>query len=225
MKRLTVLFLFSYLSLINCGSGPSQDLSGLLLLLAGGGGNSFHCGQTVANPVSFASANGNFVDETSLLTALGGDNCSTPSLTNNENGTVIDATNKFLWTLCVIDGNTGSPHTYSTPNCGVFTGADVGYDQSGGATVCSNLTYAGHSDWILPDAIQLHVLRTASTPFALGAFGSANNSIADGGTPVWSSTIISSSLGITPLYEANNVFQAFTVTSVSQAIVICMAKL
>lgn len=224
MKHLAVLFLFSYLSFTNCGGGPSQDLSGLLLLLAGGGGaNSFHCGQTVANPVTFASTNGATVDEANLVTALGGNNCQTPSLTDNGNGTVTDSANNFIWTLCVIDGTTDQPHTYNNPNCGAFGGTDASYDQPAASNVCAGLTFAGRSNWKLPDAIQSNLLRSDSSPYALGAFGSANNSISDAGT-VWTSTVISSSLGIVSLYQATNSYQSFATNSTSQAVVVCLAE-
>ncbi|MCR1793400.1 MULTISPECIES: hypothetical protein [unclassified Leptospira] len=230
MKRLTVLFLFSSLSFTNCGSGPSQDLSGLLLLLAGGGGgnSTFHCGQTVANPVSvsFGASSGNFVTESDLLTALGGDNCSTPSLTDNNNGTVTDSENRFIWTLCVLDNASDAPNTFTSPNCSDFDANDSSFNQTNALTTCSNLTFASRSDWILPDAIQLHSLRSTSSPYVLGAFGTANNSLGDSQT-AWSSTIINGTtetLGITALYEATNVFRAFTPNSVSVTTVVCVAK-
>lgn len=226
MKRLTVLLLFSSLSFTNCGSGPSQDLSGLLLLLAGGGGgnSTFHCGQTVANPVSFSSTNGAIVDKASLITAMGGDNCQTPSLVDNNNGTVTDTANHFIWTLCVIDGTTDEPHTYSNPNCGAFGGTDASYDQPAASNVCASLTFAGRSNWKLPDAIQTNLLRSDSSPFALSSFGSADNSISDAGT-AWSSTVISSSLGIISLYQATNSFRSINTNATAQAPVICIAEL
>ncbi|GBF37363.1 hypothetical protein LPTSP1_03430 [Leptospira johnsonii] len=206
-------------------------MSGLLLLLAGGGGpNSFHCGQTVANPVSvsFAVSNGNYVSESNVLAALGGDNCSAPNLTDNNNGTVTDSANKFIWTLCVMDGNTNSPHDFISSNCEAFNGdgSEASYDQSDASTVCSNLTFAGYSNWILPDAIQLHSLRSASSPYVLGAFGTANNSLGASQT-AWSSTVINGTvetLGITPLYEATNVFRAWQPVTTGQTTVVCVVE-
>lgn len=229
MKHLSAILLLSIISFFNCAGPKQDDLSGLLLLLAGGGGlNSFHCGQTVANPVtvSFAASNGNYITESNLLTALGGDNCSTPNLTDNNNGTVTDSQNRFIWTLCVLDDSSDAPNTFSTPNCAAFDANDSSFAQTSASTACSNLTYAGRSDWILPDAIQLHSLRSASSPYIIGSFGTANNSLGDSQT-AWSSTIIngtSETLGITALYEASNVFRAFTPSTTGQTTVVCVAE-
>ncbi|TGK38810.1 hypothetical protein [Leptospira andrefontaineae] len=230
MKHLSAILLFSIISILNCAGPKQDDLSGLLLLLAGGGGpgNSSHCGQTVANPVSvsFGVTNGNYVTESNLLAALGGDNCSTPSLTDNNNGTVTDSANRFIWTLCVLDDSSKAPNAFNTPNCDAFDANDGIFSQTSASTACSNLTYAGRSNWILPDAIRLHSLRIASSPYVLGAFGSANNSLGDSGT-AWSSTVINGTietLGITPLYETVNVFRAFTPSTDDQTTVVCVAE-
>ncbi|MEI7014951.1 hypothetical protein [Leptospira licerasiae] len=229
MKHLSAILIFSIIAILNCAGPKQDDLSGLLLLLgAGGPGSSFHCGQTVANPVSvsFAVSNGNYVNESNLLTALGGDNCSTPNLTDNNNGTVTDSANRFIWTLCVLDNSSDAPNTFSSPNCASFDANDSSFDQTNASTTCSNLTFAGYSNWILPDAIQLHSLRSASSPYVLGAFGTANNSLGDSGT-AWSSTVINGTvetLGITPLYEASNVFRAFSPSTTGVTTVVCVAE-
>lgn len=228
MKRLTLLFLFCYLSLANCGS-DSDSAKDLLLLL--GGSNLLHCGQTVANPVSFTGTTdgATVADESGLIAALGGDNCKTPSLTNNENGTVTDSVNRFMWTLCVIDGTTTpkQPHTYSSPNCGAFTGSDSGFYQSQGESICANLTFAGRSDWILPDAIQTNTLRSGSSPYALGAFGTANNSIA-GAQLIWSSSYVTGAVSyhaIFSRYANGAAFYSGDVSTSAQGAFICVAKL
>lgn len=230
MKHLSAILLFSIISILNCAGPKQDDLSGLLLLLAGGsgGGNSFHCGQTVANPVSvsFGVANGNYVNEVDLLAALGGDNCNPPNLTDNNNGTVTDSENHFIWTLCVLDDLSNAPNDFTASNCAGFDANDSSFSQTSASTTCSSLTFAGRSNWILPDAIQLHSLRSASTPYVLGAFGTANNSIGDSGT-AWSKTVINGTietLGITSLYEATNVFRAFTPNTTGQTTVICVAE-
>ncbi|MGJ4747068.1 DUF1566 domain-containing protein [Leptospira sp. SA-E8] len=229
MKHLYAILLLSIISFFNCAGPKQDDLSGLLLLLgAGGPGSSFHCGQTVANPVSvsFGASNGDYVNESNLLTALGGDNCSAPNLTDNNNGTVTDSQNRFIWTLCVLDNASDAPNTFSSPNCAGFDANDSSFDQTNASTTCSNLTFAGYSNWILPDAIQLHSLRSASSPYVLGAFGTANNSLGDSGT-AWSSTVINGTvetLGITPLYQATNVFRAWQPVTTGQTTVVCVVE-
>lgn len=232
MKRLTVLFLFSYISLINCGGGPSQDLSGLLLLLGTGGpANSFHCGQTVANPVSFSGTTdgATVADESGLIAALGGNNCETPSLTNNGNGTVTDSANRFMWTLCIIDGSASpyKPHTYSNPNCGAFTGSDSSFNQAQGKSICEALTFAGRSDWEMPDAIQTNSLRDTSSPYALGVFGTTTKSLPEAQL-IWSSSYVTGTVSyhaIFSRYASGAGFYSGDVNTTPQGAFICVAKL
>ncbi|EIE00342.1 DUF1566 domain-containing protein [Leptospira licerasiae] len=232
MKRLTLLFLFSYLSLANCGSDSKQDLSGLLLLLAGGGGlNSFHCGQTVANPVTFANANDayiNSVNNDSFITALGGNNCGTATLVDNDNGTVTDSKNHFLWTLCTgFNSGTGtiSLYDYVTGDCnaGSVTANDFNITQAEAETFCDNLTLAGHSDWMLPDAIQLYSLYSSTNPFALSSFGTKSSLARVGGA--WSTTQRNSQSIVNVYGSATDRFFSTNATSTAISSFICVAKL
>ncbi|TGL58326.1 hypothetical protein [Leptospira sarikeiensis] len=228
MKHIGAILLLSVVTLTNCGSDSKQDLSGLILLLGGSGILGVYCGQTASNPVSFGTAtNGATVaDESGLIAALGGNNCQTPSLTNNGNGTVTDTANRFMWTLCVIDGTTSpkQPHTYSNPNCGGFTGSDSSFDQGQGESICSGMTFAGRSNWEMPDAIQSNTLKTASAPYALGVFGTADNSFADAQL-IWSSSEVTGSLAIFSRYANGAAFYSGDKSTTSQGAFVCLSKL
>ncbi|TGL36658.1 DUF1566 domain-containing protein [Leptospira koniambonensis] len=227
MKHSVAVLLFSIVSLVNCSEDSKQDFTALLLTL----GVSSHCGQRVANPVNFSGATDttNVADESGLITALGGNNCETPSLTNNGNGTVTDSANRFMWTLCLIDGSSSpsKPHTYANPNCGALAGADASYNQAQAESICANLSFAGRTDWILPDAIQSNTLRSGSSPYALGVFGTADNSLPDAQL-TWSSSYVTgtiSNLAIFSRYANGEAFYSGNVNTNSQGLVFCVAKL
>lgn len=230
MKHLTVLFLFSYISLINCGGGPSQDLSGLLLLLGTGGpANSFHCGQTVANPVSYSSYSASLpaviADSSGFISATGGNNCGTAALVDNDDGTVTDTQNKFLWTLCTAyNPGTIALYDYVSSNCnaGAVVAADRNITQSQAIAFCESLTFAGHSDWILPDAIQLDTLYTTSSPYSLDPFGTKES--LKRLSVVWTSTQTAD--GIIHTYTSGaDRFVAAAKTATSIVSLICVAKI
>lgn len=233
MKRLTVLFLFSYISLINCGGGPSQDLSGLLLLLAGGGpGNSFHCGQTVANPLSYSNYDSSslpvvITDNSGFISAAGGNNCGAAALVDNDDGTVTDTQNKFLWTLCTAyNPEPIQLYNYVSSSCntGSVVTADRDITQSQAAAFCESLTFAGHSDWILPDAIQLETLYTASNPYSLDPFGIVAKNSLRRMSVVWTST--QTVHGIIHAYTGTpDRFVAAAKTATGLASLICVAKI
>ncbi|PJZ64722.1 hypothetical protein CH371_16495 [Leptospira wolffii] len=231
MKHLTVLFLFSYISLINCGGGPSQDLSGLLLLLGTGGpANSFHCGQTVANPVSYSSYSSSLpaviADNSGFISAAGGNNCGTAALVDNDDGTVTDTQNKFIWTLCTAyNPGTVQLYDYVSPNCNTgAVGTDRDITQSQAVTFCENLTFAGHSDWILPDAIQLDTLYTASSPYTIDPFAIVAKNSLRRMSVVWSSTQTAD--GIIHAYTSGTErFVAAEKTAIGLASLVCVAKI
>lgn len=214
---------------MNCAGPKQDDLSGLLLLLAGGGGgNSFHCGQTVANPVPYSTiTNQPPASVSDFITAAGGNNCGSASLVDNDDGTVTDTQNKFLWTLCT--AYNASPiqlYDYVSSNCnaGSVVAADRNITQSQAVAFCESLTFAGHSDWILPDAIQLDTLYTTTTPFSLGSFGTKESLKRLG--VVWASTQTNDS--IVHAYTngtATQRFVAIAASSTTFASLICVAKI
>ncbi|MEI1278408.1 DUF1566 domain-containing protein [Leptospira venezuelensis] len=229
MKRLTVLFLSFYLSFANCGGAPSQDLSGLLLLLAGGGsGSSSHCGQTVANPIPYTTATNNPpASVTDFINAAGGNNCGAASLVDNDDGTVTDTQNNFLWTLCTAYKPAGSIllYDYVTSNCnaGGVVAADRDMTQSEAVTFCQNLNFAGHTDWVLPDAIQLDTLYISANPFSLTPFGTKESLKRLG--VVWTSTRTADRIVHT--YTNGTVSQRFIAVAdnTGLASLICVAKI
>ncbi|WP_367898927.1 DUF1566 domain-containing protein [Leptospira sp. WS58.C1] len=227
MKRLTVLLLFSSLSFTNCGSGPSQDLSGLLLLLAGGGGgnSTFHCGQTVANPVPYSTTTNQPVASASdFITAAGGNNCGSASLVDNDDGTVTDTQNHFLWTLCTAyNPATIQLYDYVSSNCnaGAVVAADRNITQSQAVVFCESLTFAGHSDWILPDAIQLDTLYVASNPYSLTPFGTKESLKRLGS--VWTSTQTTDRIIHTYLGSTDRIVAVGNNTGLAS--LICIAKI
>ncbi|TGM98610.1 DUF1566 domain-containing protein [Leptospira dzoumogneensis] len=228
MKRLTLLFLFSYITLTNCGSDSKQDLSGLLLLLAGGPGSSFHCGQTVANPVPYTTTtNQSPASISDFINAAGGNNCGSASLVDNDDGTVTDTQNHFLWTLCTAYKPAGTIllYDYVTSNCnagGVVT-ADRDITQAQAVTFCENLNFAGHTDWFLPDAIQLDTLYISTSPFSLTPFGTKESLKRLG--VVWTSTQTTDKIIHT--YTSGTVAQRYVAVadSTGLASLICVAKL
>ncbi|TGK56985.1 DUF1566 domain-containing protein [Leptospira wolffii] len=230
MKRLTVLFLFSYISLINCGGGPSQDLSGLLLLLGTGGpANSFHCGQTVANPIPHSTNTNTAVgDPVDFINAAGGNNCGAAALVDNDDGTVTDTENHLLWTLCTAykSGLTIFLYDYVSSDCnvgGVAGAPDKDITQSEAVVFCESLTFAGHSNWILPDAIQLDTLYTTSNPFSLSPFG-IKESLKRLGV-IWTSTQTTDRIIHT--YTSGTLTTRFVAVgeAAGQASLICVAKI
>lgn len=229
MKHLSAILLFSIITILNCAGPKQDDLSGLLLLLAGGGGgNSFHCGQTVANPVSYSnygSLPAVVASSSDFLSAAGGNNCGSAALVDNDDGTVTDTQNKFLWTLCTAyNPGTIQLYDYVSSNCnaGSVVAADRNITQSQAVAFCESLTFAGHSDWILPDAIQLDTLYTTTNPFSLNPFGTKES--LKRLSVVWTSTQTAD--GIVHTYtSATDRFVAAAKTSNTIASLICVAKI
>ncbi|MGJ4788384.1 Lcl domain-containing protein [Leptospira koniambonensis] len=202
---------------------------------AGGGLNSFHCGQTVANPVNagFTVTTNSFVSNANndaFVAAMGGNNCETPALVDNDNGTVTDTANHFLWTLCTGYNPSGSgtilKYNYTTGDCdagGSVTGDDNNITLAQAETFCNSLTFAGHSDWVLPDAIQLFSLYTPTTPFALGSFGTKKSITRTG---AWSTTQTTSSDTVVNSFgSATQRFFTTTASTNGISSFICVAKI
>ena len=106
------------------------------------------CVQVSSNPVANA-------------TSLGG-NCVSPVLVDQFNGTVKDTANNLLWIKCLVrtDGSGNSTVWESSPgSCNAANAATVKFEVPGiteeASPTCNNLTYAGRSDWVLPDLKQL----------------------------------------------------------------------
>ncbi|PJZ79005.1 DUF1566 domain-containing protein [Leptospira neocaledonica] len=233
MKHLSAILLFSIIAILNCAGPKQDDLSGLLLLLAGGPGNSSHCGQTVANPVDagFTLTTNTYIsnaNNSAFVTAMGGNNCESAALVDNDNGTVTDTANHFLWTLCTSYNSSGtiSKYNYATGDCAANdppTTDDINITLAQAEAFCNSLTFAGHSDWVLPDAIQLFSLYSPTTPFALGSFGSKKSVTKVG---AWSTTQTTSSHTIVHSY-GNSTQRFFTTTASTAPIAsfICVAKI
>lgn len=234
MKHLSAILLFSIITILNCAGPKQDDLSGLLLLLgAGGPSNSFHCGQTVANPVDagFTVTTNTYISNANndtFVTAMGGNNCESATLTDNDNGTVTDTANHFLWTLCTGYNPSGTilkyDYTSSDCNAGGVTADDINITRAQAESFCNSLTFAGHSDWVLPDAIQLFSLYSTTTPFALSSFGSKKSVARVGGA--WSTTQTTSSHSIVNAYaSATQRFFTTTASSNNVSSFICVAKI
>ncbi|TGM86625.1 DUF1566 domain-containing protein [Leptospira licerasiae] len=226
MKHLSAILIFSIIAILNCAGPKQDDLSGLLLLLAGGGGlNSFHCGQTVANPVGYSTATNSPVASSSdFLTAAGGNNCGSASLVDNDDGTVTDTQNKFLWTLCTAyNPATIQLYDYVSSDCnaGAVVAADRNITQSQAVAFCESLTFAGHSDWILPDAIQLDTLYVASNPYSLTPFGTKESLKRLGS--VWTSTQTADRIIHTYLSATDRFVAVGNATGLAS--LICVAKI
>lgn len=250
MKRIFYLALVSVIFLTNCDSKSKDDtglLAAFLLLNANstgnpGGGDTFHCGQTVANPVDF-TASGTTTDgsgtygyipaasNSDFVTAIGGNNCDTPTLVNNNDGTVTDTANHFLWTLCTGYTPSGSLQLYNyvsgdcdaaaTPNSD-----DNDYTQADAETFCNGLNFAGHSDWILPDSIQLYSLYQNTSPFVQGPFGTKKSLVRGGGGGVFSSTKITGGLDISNTFvDTTRLFFRSSVGMTGIGSLICVAKI
>ncbi|PKA15067.1 DUF1566 domain-containing protein [Leptospira haakeii] len=229
MKHLYAILLVSFISFFNCAGPKQDDLSGLLLLLgAGGPSNSFHCGQTVANPVpysNYSAVPAVLASSSDFITAAGGNNCGSASLVDNDDGTVTDNQNHFLWTLCTaFNASPIQLYDYISSNCnaGSVVTADRNITQSQAVAFCESLTFAGHSDWILPDAIQLDTLYTTSNPFSLTPFGTKES--LKRLSVVWTSTQTAD--GIVHTYTSStDRFVAAAKTANNVASLICIAKL
>lgn len=173
MKRIaSSVLIVGVISLLSaCPSGSNEDskpdIAQLLLLAvlnsAGTGGGSstaqtVNCQQTAANPVS-------------TIGAPLGATCTTVNLVNNGDGTVTDSANKLMWTRCTMLKSANQP-SGSTSCSAVSLGAD-GYQAAAAQTVCQGLSFAGYSDWDLPDAAQLETLIDESkttNPYAFAVF-------------------------------------------------------
>jgi len=146
----TCLPLLALLLLANCTSNGGSSGGTTPTDSSGGSGNTTQagCQQTSSNPVANA-------------TSLGG-NCVTPTLVDQGNGTVKDTANNLLWVRCLVrtDASDNSIVWESTPgSCNAANAATVKFELAGineqASTTCNNLTYAGRSDWVLPDLKQL----------------------------------------------------------------------
>ncbi|TGK02165.1 DUF1566 domain-containing protein [Leptospira selangorensis] len=234
MKHLSAILLFSIISILNCAGPKQDDLSGLLLLLAGGGGgNSFHCGQTVANPVNvgFSTSPNSYVanvNNDAFVTALGGNNCESAALVDNDNGTVTDTANHFLWTLCTGYNSSGTilKYDYTSSDCNAAstpTSDDINITFAQAESFCNSLTFAGHSDWGLPDSIQLFSLYSATTPFALSSFGTKKSLVRVGGS--WSTTQTTSYSIVNSYANATQRFFTTAPSTTSVGSFVCVAKI
>ena len=134
------------LTLLDVGCHSKKDDISLLLLFSvfTNGQNSFPC----RSP-----------DPATGQDTLSG-RCDIPSFSDNGNGTVTDSVNRMLWTRCSLDGITLLPDDAGA-TCNGASGVSDVFNFNAAKSACDNLTYAGRSDWVLPDATRLPTLAVA----------------------------------------------------------------